>query len=267
METRNLTVIALAMVAVVASCRQGKAPAAGTTDEDRSAKAMLQGIWLDEETENVVFKVEGDSVFYPDSTSIPLYFKIVGDTLIMGSNESKYPIMKQSTETFWFGSPTGVIVKLVKSNDPNSTYAFVDASPQPIVITEVQKHDTVVMHEGERYHCYTAINPTEYKVIRKTYNDDGVEVENIYYDNIIHISVFHGAEQVYSRDFRKTMFASFVPEHFLEQAILNNMTYNKVDAEGFHFNAMLCIPDAASCYMLDTKITFDGEMHMELIDY
>ena len=34
---------------------------------------MLQGVWEDEETDEVLFKLQGDSVYYPDSTSMPAY--------------------------------------------------------------------------------------------------------------------------------------------------------------------------------------------------
>ncbi|MBO9159134.1 MAG: DUF4738 domain-containing protein, partial [Escherichia coli] len=78
---------------------------------------------------------------------------------------------------------------------------------------------------------------------------------------------YHGAEQLYSRDFKKSMFAHLVPERFLSQAVLSNIDYSSVGSDGFHFDATLCIPDAASCYLLDAVISFDGEMRMEVIDY
>ncbi len=252
---------------LVASCRQDNRPLRDEAKDDSEAKAMLQGIWVDSESEDVVFKVSGDSVYYPDATSLPSFFKIKADTLIIGNPPSHYPIMKQMPNVFWFRNQTGDVVKLRKSDDPNVALAFFHKRPVPLAVTEVVKRDTVVMYRGERYHCYVAINPTKYKVIRKTYNDDGVEVDNIYYDNIIHVSVFRGAQRLYSRDFRKTMFAHLVPRRFLAQAVLNNVEYDHVDAAGFHFSATLCIPDAASCYMLDAVVSFAGDMRMEVIDY
>ena len=61
----------------------------------REAKAMLQGIWLDDETENVTLSVRGDTIFYSDSTSMPAYFKIVGDSLVFATG-TKYGIVKQT---------------------------------------------------------------------------------------------------------------------------------------------------------------------------
>lgn len=237
------------------------------TDDGGEAERLLQGIWVDDEVENVAFKVAGDSVFYPDGTSMPSVFRVEEDTLVMGNPPSRYPIIKQTANIFWFKNQAGDVVKLRKSTDPNSALAFVNERPKVMAVTEVVKKDTVVVYGGERYHCYVAINPTKYKVIRKTYNDDGVEVDNVYYDNIIHISVFHGADRLYSRDFRKPMFAHLVPRRFLDQAVLGNVEYDRVDSDGFHFNTTLCIPDAASCYLLDAVISFDGKMRMEVVDY
>jgi hypothetical protein len=92
-------------------------------------------------------------------------------------------------------------------------------------------------------------------------------VDNVYYDNIIHISVFHGAQQVYSHDFNKRDYKKLIPNQFLDESILSNMEYDSTDKSGFHFNATICIPDGASCYMVGTIISFNGGMKMELLDY
>ena len=42
--------------------------------EDSNAKEMLQGIWLDDETESPLMRVEGDTIFYADSQSAPIAF-------------------------------------------------------------------------------------------------------------------------------------------------------------------------------------------------
>lgn len=264
--TTRFLAILLILAAVVSGCRK-KAESYAEAKEDRQAKALLQGIWVDSDTEEVTFKAKGDTIYYPDSTSQPTPFKIVGDTLIMGAPEAKYAIVKQAAHIFWFKNQNGDVVKLMKSEDPNDALPFVHEKPKIMTYTSVVKRDTVVMYNGERYHCYIAINPTKYKVVRTTYNSDGVGVDNVYYDNIIHISVFHGAEQLYSRDIRKQMYARFVPSQFLQQAILSNMTFEKADAQGFHFFATICMPDGASCYMLDTKVSLQGKLSMELIEY
>ena len=234
--------------------------------ESREAKAMLQGIWMDEETEEVAFRAEGDTIFYPDSTSQPAYFRIVGDSLLLGSQG--YHIEKQTEHVFWFCNQSGDVIHLVKSTDPDDRSNFVhDESPKILTYTEVVKTDSVVMFDGQRYHWYLAINPTKYKVNITSYNDNGMEVNNIYYDNIMHISVFKGAQQIYSNDFRKQQYAQKVPEDFLEEAILGNMEFSHIDAAGLHFNATLCIPDGASCYLVESLIDYHGEMSMKLVEY
>ena len=97
------------------------------------------------------------------------------------------------------------------------------------------------MYGEQRYHWYIAINPTKYKVVKTSYSNDGVEVENDYYDNIIHLSLFRGAEKMFSSDLRKQMFNKQVPSQFLEQALLGDLQYDQVDSQGFHFTATLCI--------------------------
>jgi hypothetical protein len=65
------------------------------------------------------------------------------------------------------------------------------------MVSELQKTDSVVFYGGERYHWYIAINPTRYRVMKTTYTDDGMGVENVYYDNIIHVSLYKGAQKLY----------------------------------------------------------------------
>ena len=83
----------------------------------------------------------------------------------------------------------------------------------------------------------------------------------------MHIAVFKGAQRLYSSDFHKQQYASKVPKDFLSDAILGNMEYSHIDTEGLHFNATLCIPDGASCYMVETIVDYQGKMTMKLIEY
>lgn len=228
---------------------------------------MLQGIWKDSDTDEVMFVIDGDSIAYPDSTSQPAPFKVVADTLIIGTGD-KYPIVKRSQQVLWFENPNGDVVKLNKSNNADDALAFTHESKHSIpIITKVVKKDTVVMHNSERYHCYITINPTRYKVVNTTYNSDRVAVDNVYYDNIINLSIYHGSNKLYSKDINKQMYARFVPKQILDQSILSGMDFYKADSRGFHFNTTVCIPDRASCYMLDTYVSTKGQLAMELIEY
>ena len=260
---KKLTIIVV-LAAVLLGCnRQGSQ---SVQAESKEAKLMLQGIWVEEETGDVSFRVEGDTIFFSESSSMPAYFRIVGDSLVLGTGTS-YGIVKQSPHLFWFTNLNGDVVKLQKSDAADDEQEFVHDEPRILTYTEQQKKDSVVQYKGERYHWYVAINPTKYKVVKRTYNEDGLEMTNVYYDNIMHISVYNGARQVFSSDFRKQMYGKLVPANFLNEAILGNMEFSHIDESGLHFNATLCIPDGASCYMVDTKVAYTGQMTMSLLEY
>ena len=236
--------------------------------ESREAKALLQGTWMDNETEDVLFRMKGDTVYYSDSTSMPAYFKVVGDTLYIGNNAG-YHIEKHTDHLLWFKNQNGELMKLSKV-DEETLKDDVEEEPRAQTkvqtLTEVEKRDTVVFLDGQRYHCYIAINPTRYKVVYQTVNEDGLSVEEIFYDNIINVSIFKGANQVFKRDMHKKNYAKLVKGDFLEKAILNDMTFKKTDAEGFHFTASLCQPYGASRYLVDNIISKNGEIHFKLAE-
>jgi hypothetical protein len=262
----KLTTILISAVLLVGCSRQQGGSSDAANEESREAKTMMQGVWLDAETDEVSIRVKGDSIYYADSTSMPAYFKIVGDSLVLGSG-AHYAIEKQTEHLFWFKNQNGDLVKLEKSDDENDASEFVRDTPKIMTYTHQVKCDSVVSYDGNRYHWYIAINPTKYKVVKRAYNDDGVEVENVYYDNIMHISVYQGAQKLFSSDFRKQQYAKYVPAKFLEEAVLANMEYNKIDAAGLHFNATLCIPDGASCYLVEALVSYKGQLSMKLIEY
>jgi len=259
-------VVAVVCLALFAACgsRQTDDKQAEQQENTR-AKQLLQGIWKDVEDMEVAFRVEGDTIFYPDTTSMPTYFKIVGDSLVLGEN--RYKIEKQSAHLFWFHNQVGDIVKLEKSDEPTDTVVFVNEKPKALIVTKLTKKDTVVFWEGERYHNYIDINPTTYKVYVQSYNDDGVAVNNVYYDNTIHIGVYHGKTKLFGRDFRKKEFTDLVPADFLKSSVLSNMEYVGTDAEGFHFAATICIPDGASCYLVRITVGHDGKVSQKLEEY
>ena len=254
----------------LALCGCGNRSAGDATTEqaeDRDAKTMLQGFWVDNETEDLVFRIVGDTIFYSDTTSMPAYFRIVGDSLVLASGAS-YNIDKLTENLFWLHNQNGDLVKYRRSSNPEEDSVWVhDTTPRIMTYTHQVKTDSVVVYGGDRYHWYIAINPTKYKVIKHAYTDDGVEVDNVYYDNIMNISVYKGAQKLYSSDFRKSQYSKYVPAAFLEQAVLGNMEFSSIDAQGLHFNATLCIPDDASCYLVETLISFRGEMKMKTIEY
>jgi len=250
---------------LLSSCTRKETPFS-ERPEDREAKQLLQGVWLDESTETAVFQIKGDTVFYADSTSMPAYFKVVEDSLYIGST-GRYRIEKHTNHVLWFKGQNSDLVKYVKSDDDSMDEVFEQTIPQIQTLTEVLKRDTVVFYNGTRYHLYVAVNPTKYKVSRHTVNSDGLDVENVYYDNIINLSVYKGDQRVFSRDFRKNLYNNKVPSQVLNQAILNDMTFDKADAKGLHFRASVCVPGDASCYMVGHTVSYDGQLTTQLLEY
>lgn len=261
--------IGSAVIATVVACGCGnKALSPGDVRHvDKDAEAMLQGLWVDRETEEAAFTVRGDTIFFPDSTTVPATFYVYGDTLYMDSARVTYHIVRLSRDIFTFTNQNSDIVSLVKSDSPPRGRDFSYKPPEAPPVTEQVKSDTVVIHDGTRYHIYTAVNPTTFKVVKTSYNSEGMKVESVFFDNIIHISIFTGTRQLFSRDFKKQMFSHLIPDTFLRQAVLTAIDYCKADSDGFHFNTVVCIPGDAGCYMLDAIISTDGEVTMELMEY
>lgn len=250
----------VSLVFLLGSCRDGKNTNTQKIEqEDLQAKKLLQGIWINQDEGSVVFKVHGDTIYYPDSASVPVYFKIVADSLVLqGSSETKYAINKQSAHLFIFKNQYGDEVRLVKSNDPDDKYAFIHSKPVVLNQNNLIKRDTVIIYNKERYHLYVQVNPTTYKIIKNTYTDEGVEVGNIYYDNIIHLSVFNGAKRLFSRDFHKQDFKNYIPKTYFSQCILSDIIYDSISDEGVVFKANLPIPDTTTSYIINIYISFAG---------
>lgn len=263
--------IALLPVFLWMSCRRGSGEAgiaAYEPREDVEAKQKLQGIWIDKETGTVAFRAKGDTIYYPDTTNVAVYFYIAKDTLYMGNDTPEaYPIDRIGENLFKFHSVVGEIVTLERSMEPDDTIYFTHKQAVTLTYNEVVKKDTVVYYNSERYHCYIYVNPSRLKVYKTSYTDEGIAVDNVYYDNVIHVAVYKGKQSLFSKDYNRKSFVGLVPPEFLEHAILSNMTYNKTDGGGFHFDATICIPDDASCYMVRICVSRQGEAKMELIEY
>lgn len=233
--------------------------------EDAKAKAMFAGVWVDAEEDDAVFKVKGDSIFYPDSASQPVRFAIYSDTLVMyGNSTTKYEIVRQTAHLFELRTTNGDMLKLVKSSDPYDVENF-SRHPQ-ITLNQRQliKRDTVVMHNDKKYHCYVQVNPTTYKVLRSFINAEGIAVDHIFYDNIIHLSVYQGADKLFSRDFRKNDFISAVPQNMLSQCVLSDMLLSVVDNQGLHYTTQLAVPESPVSFVVDLAVDYNGRFTMRV---
>ena len=111
--------IIVVVVLLLAACSGRQSTDNPQVEEDREAKALMQGVWVDSETEDVSFRVAGDTIFYADSTSMPAYFKIIGDSLTLSSGTS-HAIEKQTAHLFWFRNQNGDLIKLEKSEEADA---------------------------------------------------------------------------------------------------------------------------------------------------
>lgn len=272
-----LMCIAVAMIAMSA-CRRAKevqtiqlgdSPDAKQVTPDSKAMSRLEGIWLDGETDEVLLQVRGDSIFYPDTTSLPARFVIYDDTLlIFGASDIRYPILRQSDYAFDYVNVQGDEMHLRRSANPDDSLLFTHRRYAPIVLDQLVKRDTVVFTpSGLRLHLYIDINPTRRKVYRSAYTDNGMQVQQVYYDNIIHISVYDGKRKVFSRDIDKRQFSEMIPTGFLDGAVLSNMDWGKTTDKGTTFHATVCEPEGAKCYVVELHVGLDGELTSELAEY
>lgn len=261
---RNIIYIAALSALLFAACA-GQTGNTAETVEDKAAKADMQGIWIDAEESNVVFRIDGDTIYYPDSASVPVKFTIAGDTMFLyGNNVTKYIITRHDSETFDFKNYSGDVVKLVKSHSAYDSLQFVGRRDVALNQRKVIKRDTVVAVGATKYHCYVQVNPTTYKVFKTSYNDEGLAMENVYYDNTIHVSIFKLGAKIYSRDFAKADFADKVPEEYLRQSILSDMTLEHAGPEGFRYIAELAVPDSYISFIVVVTVSDKGKVKMEV---
>ena len=232
--------------------------------EDLTAKQLLQGVWLDDETDMPLMHIEGDSIYYADPQNAPVSFKIVHDTIYVYGNETvAYKIDRQTEYSFWFHSLADEIVKLHKSENAEDSLVFTNREVEVIPTTpEVIQKDSIVMYKGTRYRGYVYINPSKMKVIKTSYSE-GISLDNVYYDNVIHICVYEGRQMLYGQDITKKMFADIFPEEFLSQTILADMNFAGVDSKGYHYQATLRIPESSVYNLIDMTIGFDNKLNIK----
>jgi hypothetical protein len=266
MEKKDIQIILflLPLITFLIAC-QGKKTETSKS-EDLEAKKELQGIWVDDETESPLMRIKGDTIYYSDSKAEPVFFKVIADTLYtFGSDTASYKIEKRMKYSLCLHSLMGEQLKLHKSDDPEDLQAFSrDSTPIPVYTTKVKK-DSVVVFDNKRYHTYTYINPSRIKVYCSSVSEDGFQVDNVYYDNIMHICVYDGPNMVYGSDIKKQMFSSLVPSDFLEKAILADMKFKKVSSLGFCYEATLQQPESYISSLIYLYISFQGKLTMKVV--
>lgn len=249
----------------VSSCNSNSVPAE-EEKEDATAKKMLQGTWINEIEGDVVFHVEGDTIFYTDSISTPAAFSVIGDTLIIRNHKIvKYPIRKLNSSNLVFVNAEGDEVELVKSDDSenNGVHGEYKGAVNLNQGRKV-KADSVMTCGGKHYHAYTQVNPTTYKVYIQTTNEDGLSVESVYYDNIIHIALYSGQQRVFGQNFEKSSFKAVVPQSYLEKAVLSEIRIDKATEKGVNFIAVLTIPESYTNYRVNILVTPEGKKFLSV---
>ena len=102
------------MLAVALSSCGTPQQKASALEENKEAKSLLEGIWLDDNTETALLRVKGDTLFYADAATAPVAFKIIGDSLITyGARTNGYKIEKQGEHIFWFHSAVGDVIRCI----------------------------------------------------------------------------------------------------------------------------------------------------------
>ncbi len=238
-----------------------------TAKEDLAAKNMLQGIWVDDDTEIPLMRIKGDTIYYADPQNAPVSFKIIRDTIyINGNTPIAYKIDKHNHYSFWFHSMTEDVVKLHRSENPDDSLAFANQIEVIPTITEVVKKDSVVMYKNTRYRGYVYINPSKMRVTKTTYSEEGMGVDNVYYDNIIHICVYEGKKLLYGKDIKKQMFVDLFSSDFLDQAVLADMKFMGVNNKGYHYQAILNIPETYISGIVNLTIDSDNKLTMKKLE-
>lgn len=253
---------------LLAACGQGQQqpPSAATAHEDSHAKELLQGIWVNEDDDSPIFRIQGDSLFFADNMGEPLRFAVVNDTLTMyGGSTVRYPVSRLTDHLLVFTNQAGETIRVVKTDEQAYLTFFQQRPGPPLNQQQTIKNDTVVVTQDKRYHCYLQVNPTTYKVYKTFYNDEGMEMENIYYDNTIHLAIFHGAQKLYSHEFAKADFAGHLSDDMLRQTILNDIALDSVTADEISYYAHLAVPDTPTSYILRIVITLSPTAKMTIV--
>lgn len=255
------------LLSTIIGCGSGNG-SSYTAPTDTIAMGKLQGLWIDEESDDFVFMFKKDSVYFSDKTIAPAHFTVEGDTLrIYASTTANYFIKDLDGSHFSLINMNGDEINLIKSKDKYAMQDFMEAESEETDIInqgKLIKRDSVVTAGDARYHIYTQINPTSYKVIRRQINENGISVDNVFYDNIIHIAIYDGNRKVISRDYRKKDFAKHVPEQFLENSILSDILIKGSSKEGVHLTVIIASVDLTTSYRITLTVDSSGKISMAI---
>lgn len=259
LNANSFLLIILLVTIFCYSCTSSK-DAKEERKEDLEAKEKLQGAWQNELEGSFVFAAKGDSIFYNDSLSTPTTFYVYSDTLFVEYHSVvKYRIKRLNSSQLVLVNADGDELELIKKD--GETYLARGEYKGAISLNQGKKikNDTIVRVGEKSLHVYSQVNPTTYKVFRQTKNDEGMAVENVYYDNIVYIALFEGNRKAFSRNVVKNDFKDLIPKEYIEQAVLSEVKIEGVTADAVRFVAYLSIPDTYTNYRVNIDVTPDGK--------
>ena len=263
MKQTIIACVVFASLQIFSACR-GRSADYQKTHEDKQAKEMLQGLWINGDSGDPAVLVKGDSIFYPDSASMPVRFWVYQDTLyLQGQNVNGYKIDKQAPHVLKFINQNGEEIKLVKSTD-KALYPSFGYHVYAMNTFDEQRQDTTIRTDLGYFESKIHVQTTSDKVIKSTYNGDGVEVDNMYLDNVASLRLFNHGTPVFAHDFRKQEFQPLITKDFLNKSILRKLYFTRADAKALYYDALIGIPDASTTYVVELRITPDGRMSKKL---
>lgn len=265
MKFSLLSIVFLPLIAVMtllSSCKSKETESTEQT-EDLAAKKTAQGVWIDEVEGDVVFRILGDTLYYPDGIGEPASFRIKNDTLFINtSSPTMYKIKQLTAHSLRLINADGDELDLLRSDTKTDLAHFTKNQHKESQINQglLIKRDSVMTLGDKRYHAYVQVNPTKYKVLKQNITADGMTIDNAYYDNIIHLSVYEGARKVYSHDIFKKDFSKHVPAGYLEHSILSDILIRDITSEGVNFEAIIAEPESYTSYNIKITISDEGKV-------
>ena len=259
----HIIIYILVALSALSACRNRDA-GYQMSHEDKQAKEMMQGIWTNGESSDPAMLAKGDSIFYPDSASMPVRFWIYQDTLyLQGQHINGYKITKQAPHLLKFLNQNGDEVRLVKSGD-KTLLTFFNYHVYAMKTFDEQSQDTIVRTDLGYFQSKVHVETTSDQVIKSTYNDDGVEVDNMYLDNVALVNLLNHDKLVFSHNFRKQEFQSLISKDFLGKSILRKLYFTHADDKALYYDVIIGIPDASTSYVIELRITPDGKITKKL---
>lgn len=275
-------------------CR-GNGAESSKAKEDRAAKELLWGTWLKDDDGSVAFTAKGDTIYNQDPLVLPVSFYICDDSLILESTtRMSYKIVKQSAHLFRILNQNNEEIRYVKqdsstedsSEDNGSENDSEVSTPEPPAasalpnvqeaiaanpVSSVSENvyedensgndshvDTLINYNTKNYRCIIDKRRSHEKVIRTSYNEDGIGVDKVYFDNTISLKVYVGQTLLLTKNFRKSDFAKYVDPGVFKQSILRDIEYVGTTDNGVQCQAVIAHPDSPAGFTVNIDIPARG---------